>query len=65
MRLFGSLACTGGEGAIYRELVSVWRSHELEDLMPGIDADDGFCPGFVSAGRQPYSARWVGSDSSW
>ena len=51
VRLFGSLAATGGEGAIYRELVSVWRSHELEDLMPGIDEDDGFCSGYERSGR--------------
>jgi asparagine synthase (glutamine-hydrolysing) len=50
-RLFGALAATGGEGAIYRELVSVWRSHELHGLMPGAVESDGFCAGFERAGR--------------
>jgi asparagine synthase (glutamine-hydrolysing) len=45
-RLFGSFASTGGERAVYRELVSVWRSHELRELMPEVDELEGFCPGF-------------------
>jgi asparagine synthase (glutamine-hydrolysing) len=36
-RLFGSLAAAPGDGAMYRELMSVWRSHELAQLMPGVE----------------------------
>jgi len=50
-RLFGSLASSGGERAVYRELVSVWRSPELRRLMPGAHEVDGFCAGFEGSGR--------------
>jgi asparagine synthase (glutamine-hydrolysing) len=49
-RLFGSLAASGGEGPVYRELVSVWRSPELSRLMPGTQEVDGFCTGFERSG---------------
>ncbi len=42
-RLFGSLASTGGERAVYRELVSVWRSRELRRLMPETQEAEDFC----------------------
>jgi asparagine synthase (glutamine-hydrolysing) len=45
-RLFGELAAMGDERAVYRELISVWRSRELRRLMPGAADGDGFCPGY-------------------
>jgi asparagine synthase (glutamine-hydrolysing) len=49
-RVFGSLAAVDGEAAMYRELVSVWRTEQLEALMPGADAVDGFAAEFAVAG---------------
>jgi asparagine synthase (glutamine-hydrolysing) len=48
-RLLGSLVAADGEGEMYREIVSVWRSHELARLMPGVDVE----PPFRLAGRGP------------
>jgi asparagine synthase (glutamine-hydrolysing) len=49
-RLFGALASAGGEDAIYREVVSVWRSRELGALLPGAGETDGFCARFERTG---------------
>ena len=35
VRALGELAGASSEGAAYRETVSVWRSSELDRLMPG------------------------------
>jgi asparagine synthase (glutamine-hydrolysing) len=53
VRLFGSLASTDGECGAYRELVSVWRSPELHQLMPETDELKGFCPGFERSASGP------------
>jgi asparagine synthase (glutamine-hydrolysing) len=53
VRLFGSLASGGSDRAVYRELVSVWRSHDLVRLMPGVAEAADFCMDFERSGRGP------------
>jgi asparagine synthase (glutamine-hydrolysing) len=52
-RLFGSLASGGSERAVYRELISIWRSHDLARLMPGVSEATDFCVDFRRSGRGP------------
>jgi asparagine synthase (glutamine-hydrolysing) len=47
-RVFGALAAAGDEAAMYRETVSVWRSHELARLMPGSDHNQTGSPAFAA-----------------
>jgi asparagine synthase (glutamine-hydrolysing) len=50
VRLLGALAAADDPGSVYRELVSVWRSPELRELMPGTVERDGFSDGFERDG---------------
>ncbi|MDX6691734.1 MAG: hypothetical protein QOG15_3191 [Solirubrobacteraceae bacterium] len=52
-RLLGAMTAGSGEAAMYRELVSVWRSDDLARLMPGIDHRAVDWPAFARIGAGP------------
>jgi asparagine synthase (glutamine-hydrolysing) len=46
LSILAGLAAGSSPGTIYRELISVWKTPELERLIPGVDTADGFADGF-------------------
>jgi asparagine synthase (glutamine-hydrolysing) len=44
--LFAELSSASSAGAVYRELVSVWKTPELKRLMPDVDPADDFAEAF-------------------
>jgi asparagine synthase (glutamine-hydrolysing) len=49
LELATGLAGCSSPGAVYRELVSVWKTPELNRLMPDVDSTDAFAESFDSA----------------
>jgi asparagine synthase (glutamine-hydrolysing) len=47
--LLAQLSAASSPGAVYRELVSVWKTPELKRLMPDVDPADDFAEAFDAA----------------